>query len=1311
MRQYHNIKRQYPDAILFFRMGDFYETFYEDAKIASRVLGIALTSRDKNSGEPIPLAGVPHHAADSYLTKFIKAGYKVAICEQVEDPKKAKGLVKRDVIRVITPGTVIEPNILDKKSNNYLASISQMGDHYGFAHVDLSTGEFSVTELETANKLMAEVERVHPAECLVSERFEEESKVVKSIVETVNPAINHIPGWVFSPDAARSELIEHFHTLSLDGFGCENMPSAISAAGALIYYLKDTQKQEVEHIKSLSTYSLEDHMILDADTQRNLELMRALRDGSTKGTLLEVLDETLTPMGGRRLRHDMLRPLIDVKQIQARLDAIAEFHSRIVFQDEFREILKDMHDMERLIARISLGTGNARDMLALRSSLRLLPLIKEKLSNCEATLLCVLNEEMEDISDVAALIERSIYEDPPVTLTEGNIIKDGYNAELDELRGVSSSGKEWIAKLQETERKRTKISSLKIGYNDAFGYYIEVTKSNLHLVPEDYIRKQTLVNSERYITPELKEYESRVLNAQERIEELEYEVFCEIRDQVAGSTQRIQKAASIVAMLDVLSALAHVASKCNYVKPNVNDSDEIIIKDGRHPVVERYTVGEGFVPNDLFTDCDEHQMLIITGPNMSGKCLSSDTMIFTDQGLVPIVDLMPDGSSVNEFARTDCQVQGTNSRSQVTHFYNGGRQATLKLTTRLGYHLEGTPEHKVWVRFPDGSEGWKLLGDVAGGDFVAIDRQIDLWGEETGIDCSAAESLRKVKRYRLPSRLDEDLAYIMGLLVGDGTLTYTNCVSLSTGDPFIADEYSRIVKELFGYRPRCKPNGKDYSITSKQIRVFLEALDLKYVRSYEKHIPQSILRAPRHIVIAFLQGLFDADGSVENRYGNVRFSTSSISLARQVQLLLLNLGIIASIHVKKTKCMPNYRLFIDGADAIAFHQQIGFRLPRKKERSSLASDLRMPNVGGIPHMESVLKKVQQRIVATKDKPVALKHNRSVNSIFYTYIPSGRNISYSKLDELISYCRENGVECTELECIAARRYFYDPVVRIEPGEADVYDLSVVEDHAYVAGGLVSHNSTYLRQVALITLMAQMGSFVPASEASIGIVDRIFTRVGASDNLVMGRSTFLVEMNETANILNNATRRSLLILDEIGRGTSTYDGLSIAWAVAEHILDKTKLGARTLFATHYHELIELGGTHFGAKNYNVAVREWNDQVVFLRKIVEGGTDQSYGIHVAQLAGLPSGVIERAREILEALEKNSSNTDEEKTDVLEQPQPVAHKVSPETKYHPHIQLSLFGSRADDIVDELNDLDITNMTPLQALNKLQELKKKAEN
>ncbi len=868
MRQYHNIKRQHPDAILFFRMGDFYETFYEDAKIASRVLSIALTSRDKDRGQPVPLAGFPHHAIDTYLAKFIKAGYKVAICEQVEDPKKAKGIVKREIIKVVTPGTVTETNILDQKSNNFLVAISKHESYYGLAHVDLSTGEFSVTEIDTENKLIAELERLHPAECVVSEQVEKETNLIKYIVDSINPAINHVPSWAFSYNSARSELLDHFQTVSLDGFGCEDMPAGIMAAGALIYYLNDTQKQEVRHIKSMNTYFLEDYMILDADTQRNLELMRSLRDGSSTGTLLSVLDETVTAMGARKLRSCILRPLIDVGQIRSRLDAVAEFHSKIIFLDEFREILKNISDIERIISRVGLGTANARELISLKSSLKLIPLIKDKLNTCESTMLNILNEQLEDMFDVVDLIDKSINDDPPVILTEGNLIKDGYNQEIDELRKICSSGKEWIINLQETERNRTKINSLKIGYNDAFGYYIEVSKANLHLVPDDYIRKQTLVNAERYITPELKEYESKVLNAQERIGELEYEIFSQIRAQVAENTQRIQKVASIIAMLDFLSTMAYVASKYNYIKPNVNDSDEIKIKDGRHPVVERFIAGEGFVPNDLFLDCDENQMLIITGPNMSGK-----------------------------------------------------------------------------------------------------------------------------------------------------------------------------------------------------------------------------------------------------------------------------------------------------------------------------------------------------------------------------------------------------------------------------------------------------STFLRQSALIVLMAQMGSFIPASEADIGLVDRIFTRIGASDNLVMGRSTFLVEMNETANILNNATRRSLLILDEIGRGTSTYDGLSIAWAVAEYILDKTKIGARTLFATHYHELIELGNTHPGAKNYNIAVREWNGKVTFLHKIVEGGTDQSYGIHVAQLAGLPEKVIDRANEILKTLEKSQKDNR-----ITEKMLPGARKVPSESRYSEPIQLSLFGSKADNIIDELNKIDITNMTPLQALNKLQELKKKAE-
>ncbi|MDH7485343.1 MAG: LAGLIDADG family homing endonuclease [Anaerolineae bacterium] len=674
---------------------------------------------------------------------------------------------------------------------------------------------------------------------------------------------------------------------------------------------------------------------------------------------------------------------------------------------------------------------------------------------------------------------------------------------------------------------------------------------------------------------------------------------------------------------------------------------------------------------------------------MSGKCVSGDTLVFTNRGVVPIVDLMPDGANVGEFTEVSCQVRGLEGNRKVTHFYNGGRQKTIKLTTRLGYYLEGTPDHKVWVRHLDGNEGWKRLGDIAEGDVVAIEHQIDLWGEETAIDRSAAESLKGVKRYRLPSELDEDLAYIMGLLVGDGTLTYANYFMLSTGDAFIADEYRRIVNKLFGYRVGCKANGKDYFVTSKQIRVFLASLGLGYGRAHEKHVPRSILRAPKHIVIAFLQGLFDADGFVENRYGNVRLSTASLCLAREVQLLLLNLGIIASIRVKKTSSKPSYRLSINGADAIAFHERVGFRLPRKRARKALASDRRMPNIGGIPYLERTLKQVQARIVAATDKPVPLKRNKSISSIFYTYIPSGRNISYDKLDELIAYCHQSGVECPELEALQTKRYFYDYVTIIEKGEADVYDLSVASDHAYVANGFVSHNSTYLRQVALIVLMAQMGSFVPADEARIGVVDRIFTRIGAADEIAAGRSTFMVEMVETANILHHATPRSLLILDEIGRGTSTYDGMSIAWAVVEYIHNHPRLQAKTLFATHYHELTELARLLPRVRNYNVAVAGEGDQIVFLHKIVPGSADRSYGIHVAQLAGLPRVVIHRAQEILAELEKQAPG-------------------GPLRPRHPAVeQLPLFLTE-DPVLEELKSLDITQMTPLEALNKLYELQQR---
>ncbi len=881
MEQYKRLKKQHPDSILICRVGDFYEAFYEDAELIARVLEIALTSRDKDSvGGAIPMAGVPHHALDSYLYKLVNSGYKVAILEQVEDAKKAREenrLVKRNLVRIVTAGTVTDPKVLDGKTNNYLISIYLLKESYGLASVDLSTGEFTVTELENLTKLWSEIHRLAPKECLFSEDFDD-SEILDQIRTDLKAAVNHLPDWRFSFDTARSELLQHFNTLSLDGFGCEHLPAAICAAGALVYYLYETQKQEVKHIVSLHTYTLSDFMLLEADTQRNLELTTSIRDGSSKGTLLEVMDETVTPMGARKLRQCILQPLLQPAEINARLDAVDELKNRIGLQEEARERLSKVYDMERLISRISLGSANARDLIALKDSLRLLPDIKGQLKDCEASLLQTLDENLDPLTELADLIEVSIHPDPPATIREGRLINDGYNEQLDELREITSEGKNWIAELQQKERDQVNIPSLKIGFNQVFGYYIEITKPNLHLVPEHYIRKQTLTNAERFITPELKERESQILNAQDRIQVLEYDLFCEVRAQVAGETEGIQKAAAVVAMIDVAAGLAYIASKYDYAKPIINESDELIIRNGRHPVVERLFTREGFVPNDTALNCREHQMHIITGPNMSGK-----------------------------------------------------------------------------------------------------------------------------------------------------------------------------------------------------------------------------------------------------------------------------------------------------------------------------------------------------------------------------------------------------------------------------------------------------STFLRQTALITLMGQMGSFVPASAAKIGIVDRIFTRVGASDNLVMGQSTFLVEMNETANILNNATRKSLIILDEIGRGTSTFDGLSIAWAVVEYILDEKRIGAKTLFATHYHELIELAGKYKNVKNYNVAVHEDGETVTFLRKVVAGGTDQSYGIHVARLAGLPQAVIERANQILKVLEQHNLSIEGEESDqpspksVPKAPRP-RRRMSRSTFQEDSLQLALFTPKTHPIVEELRNTELNQMTPMDALNLIYHLKAKAE-
>jgi len=849
-RQYLQIKKRYPDAILLFRLGDFYETFDEDAKIMARELDIVLTSRNVAKGQRVPLAGIPYHALENYLARLIAKGYKVAICEQVSD-KPVKGLMPREVVRVVTPGTVVEPTLLEERRNNYLAAVVIEDGRAGIAYVDITTGEFAATQLaddDIRRAVEAELERLQPAEVLaeegelISEGQEGEEASAPSYTLTPYEA------WRFELGNARQALLDHFGVATLDGFGLAGKPLAIRAAGAIIQYLTQTQKAALAQLTSLHTYSTAEFMALDPTTRRNLELVQTIRTGSVKGSLLGVLDATVTAMGGRLLRRWLNQPLLDLQRLNQRLDAVQALYENTALRTQLRSLLKSVGDLERLTGRVVQGIAGPRDLVGLRKALEAVPKIKEALEKAQrdGKALKRLFDGLDPCQEVVELILRAIADEPPATLSAGGVIRPGFSPELDGIVAASQDAKRWIARLEARERERTGIKSLKVGYNKVFGYYIEVTKANLGLVPPEYIRKQTLVNAERFITPELKEYESLVLNAQERIAELEAQLFRQVCRQVAGASSRILATARVLAELDVYASLAEVAVRNRYVRPIVDEGDEIHIIGGRHPVVE-LVLEEPFVPNDTHITRDE-LIHIITGPNMSGK-----------------------------------------------------------------------------------------------------------------------------------------------------------------------------------------------------------------------------------------------------------------------------------------------------------------------------------------------------------------------------------------------------------------------------------------------------STYIRQVALIVLMAQIGSFVPADEAHIGLVDRIFTRIGAQDEIWAGQSTFMVEMVETANILHHATPKSLLILDEIGRGTSTYDGISIAWAVVEYIHNHPRLQARTLFATHYHELTELAGLLPKVRNYNVSVSEEGDRVVFLHKIVPGGADKSYGIHVAQLAGLPRPVVNRAEEILSQLEAGS-------------PQASVKPRTPVAR-----QLPLF-PLTDPLIEELRKLDLNSMTPLEALNKLYE-------
>jgi len=857
MRQYNEIKRNYPDSILFFRLGDFYEMFGEDAIVASRTLQIALTTRDRGKEAPVPMCGVPYFTADTYIAKMIKAGYKVALCEQVEDPREAKGIVKREVVNVFTPGT-FSPE--DPRENNYIMSFFLKENLIGIAVADITTGEFLV--YESIEDLRDEISRFEPKEILLPLSLKNNQVVA-----------DNLDGFYLTPyddlhfDYLESyrALLKHFRVVSLEGYGCEGMVVAVSAAGALINYLENNQKGNLS-FKKINVLRRASCMFLDAVTLRNLEITRNVRDGDRNGSLLSILDETITPMGGRLLRAWLHRPLIELTEIKLRQDAIDALLDNKRYS-KLRGLLKGISDIERLASRISFGSANARDLLSLKASLKIVPEIKQLLVLHSDNLLCDLNRQIDEFFDTVNLIESAIADNPPISLKDGGLIKTGFTRDVDELRQISGSARDFIASIEAKERQRTGINSLKVGYNRIFGYYIEITKANLSQVPTDYTRKQTLAGGERFITPELKEYEAKVLGAEDRLKNLEYEIFQEVRLKISGETERLQRAAISIATLDVLSSLAHVAEKYNYARPLVDDGDTIHITEGRHPVLERMHLGERFVPNNALLDSGDNNILVITGPNMAGK-----------------------------------------------------------------------------------------------------------------------------------------------------------------------------------------------------------------------------------------------------------------------------------------------------------------------------------------------------------------------------------------------------------------------------------------------------STYMRQIALIILMAQIGSFVPAENARIGYVDRIYTRIGASDVITKGQSTFMVEMTETANILNNATERSLIILDEVGRGTSTFDGISIAWAVAEYIARQIK--ARTLFATHYHELTELALVLNGVKNFNIAVKEWGDEIIFFRKIEEGPTNKSYGIQVARLAGLPEDILERAKEILYNLERAELN----------------ELGAPKIAYSPHAvdksrtfgtgfrknQLDLFTTQPDPVIKELLGLDILNLTPMEALNKLYEMRRK---
>ncbi len=875
MQHYLETKEQYKDCILFYRLGDFYEMFFDDAIAVSKELELTLTGKDCGQEERAPMCGIPFHAAESYITRLVSNGHKVAICEQMEDPKKAKGIVKREVIKVVTPSTNLSAQSLDETRNNYLCGIVYLGEKIGVSFIDYTTGDYFVTELENGSELIDELNKFVPSEIIVNEYFNMSGIDISFVVEKLGISVSALDNWYFDEDTCNNKLLSHFKLTTLDGLGLKDYSVGIISAGAVLLYLYETQKNDLMHITSLAPYTTGKYMLIDSSSRRNLELVETLREKQKRGSLLWVLDKTKTAMGARTLRSMLEQPLINKASIEDRLNGIEELNNNAIDREEIREYLNPIYDLERLMTKISCKSANPRDLIAFRNSLEMIPYIKNIMGTFKSNLFKEAFEKMDDLQDLYQLVNNAIVDDPPIAMRDGGIIKEGYSEEADKLRKAKTEGKEWLAQLEEREKQNTGIKNLKIKYNKVFGYYLEVTNSFKNLVPVNWVRKQTLTNAERYTTEELKKLEDVILGAEDKLYSLEYDLFAEVREIIAGEVLRIRNTAKAIAMIDVFSSLSVVAQQNGYVRPKINEKGIIDIKNGRHPVVEKMINNDMFVANDTYLDNSANRVSIITGPNMAGK-----------------------------------------------------------------------------------------------------------------------------------------------------------------------------------------------------------------------------------------------------------------------------------------------------------------------------------------------------------------------------------------------------------------------------------------------------STYMRQTALIVLMAQVGSFVPASSADVGIVDRIFTRVGASDDLASGQSTFMVEMTEVANILRNATQKSLLILDEIGRGTSTFDGLSIAWAVVEYIANTKILGAKTLFATHYHELTELEGTLDGVNNYCIAVKECGDEIVFLRKIVKGGADKSYGIQVAKLAGVPDTVIERAKKLVAEL----SDADiSQKAKDIAQYSKKKEKMNEQYKKVDELevkQMTLFDTVGnDDIIEEIKNIDIGNMTPIDALNMLYKLQSKVKN